>query len=72
MRHLVVHGIGEGRGLVLVDGHGGVVGEVGLVHHLEHVVTADLSKKENSNIRNLVGIICPFPLVEMGLTDQPI
>ncbi len=45
MRHLVVHGVGKGRGLVLVDGHGGIVGEVGLVHHLEHVVTADLSRK---------------------------
>ena len=43
MGHLVVHGVGEVRRLVLVDGHGRVVGEVSLVHHLEHVVTADLS-----------------------------
>jgi hypothetical protein len=42
--NLVVEGEGEGRGVVFVDGHGGVVGEVGLVHHLEHVVASDLGK----------------------------
>ena len=46
VRDLVVEGEGEGRRVVLVDGHGRVVGEVGLVHHLEHVVAANLPRKK--------------------------
>jgi hypothetical protein len=41
--NFVVKSEWEGRRIVFVDWHGRVVGEVGLVHHLEHVVTADLS-----------------------------
>jgi hypothetical protein len=37
---LVVQGVWEGGRLVVVDGHAGVVGEVGLVEHGEHVVPA--------------------------------
>jgi len=36
----VVEGVGVGGGTVLVHWHGGVVGEVLLVQHLEHVVAA--------------------------------
>ena len=35
---LIVEGVGEGGRLVVVDGHAGVVGEVRLVQHGEHVV----------------------------------
>ena len=38
---LVVHRVGEGGRLVVVDGHGGVVGEVCLVQHGEHVVASN-------------------------------
>ena len=45
VRHFVVQGVGKGRRPILIDGHGRVVGEVGLVHHFKHVVTADLSRQ---------------------------
>ena len=38
----MVEGVGVGGGAVLVHWHGGVVGEVLLVQHLEHVVAAHL------------------------------
>lgn len=38
---LVVQGVRPARGLVLVHGHGRVVGEVGVVQALEHLVAAD-------------------------------
>ena len=41
---LVVEGEGERRRVVLVDGHRRVVGKVGVVRHLEHVVATDLKK----------------------------
>ena len=43
--HFVVQGVGKSRRPILIDGHGRVVGEVGLVHHFKHVVTADLSRQ---------------------------
>lgn len=45
MEELVVQGVGPARRLVLVHGHGRVVGEVGVVQHLKHLVAADLVKK---------------------------
>ena len=41
MREFVVHGVGEGGWSVVVDGHAGVVGEVGLIQHGEHVVATN-------------------------------
>ena len=45
MRHFVVQCVREGRRPVFVDGHGGVIRKIRLVHHLEHVVTANLPNK---------------------------
>ena len=41
MGELVVEGVGEGGGTVVIDRHTGVVREVGFVQHREHVVTTD-------------------------------
>ena len=41
VRQLVVHGVGDSGRDVVVDGHAGVVGEVCLVQHGEHVVATD-------------------------------
>ena len=38
--NLVVESVGEAGRLVLVDGHGAVVGEVGVIHHRVHVVAS--------------------------------
>ena len=41
MGQFVVHGVREGGWSVVVDGHAGVVGEVGIVHHRVHVVATN-------------------------------
>ena len=45
MEQLVVEGVRVAWGFVLVNGHGGVVGEVLLVQHLEHVVASHLESR---------------------------
>ena len=39
--NLVVESVWEAGRLVLVDGHGAVIGEVGVIHHRVHVVASD-------------------------------
>lgn len=45
MSDVVVQGVRVERGVVVEDGHGRVVREVGLVQHLEHVVAAHLEER---------------------------
>lgn len=45
MSDIVVQGVRVERGVVVEDGHGRVVREVGLVQHLEHVVAAHLQER---------------------------
>lgn len=45
MEQLVVQGVRPAWGLVLVHGHGRIVGEVGIVQHLKHFVASDLWAK---------------------------
>jgi hypothetical protein len=47
---LVVQSVGEAGGSVLVNGHGGIVREVGIVQHLEHFVASNLSQKKSPTI----------------------
>jgi len=59
MRHFVVECVGPHWNLILQDGHRRIVGEVGVVQHLEHVVTSNLtrvpqSKKSMQTGRNSV------------------
>lgn len=45
MEQFVVESVGPAGRLVLVDGHGRVICEVGVVQHLEHLVSTNLKNK---------------------------
>jgi hypothetical protein len=45
MEKLVVQSVGEAGRSVLVNRHGGVVSEVGIIQHLEHFVASNLWQK---------------------------
>lgn len=49
VEQFVVQGVGPAWWFVFIDGHGRVVGEVGVVQHLEHLISSHL-KQFVSNI----------------------
>ena len=51
-RYLVVESVGEAGRLVLVDGHGAVVGEVSVIHHRVHVVASNGEERSSHSPGN--------------------